>query len=426
MLSFSKYNYVLKLDDSNYIIFNTFTGSIILLDKSNYSKLLNADSTSKYTNDFLKQGFLIEENLEEKNIIDLDRIKSLCSSDVMTFRILTTTSCNARCFYCYEEGIKPCKMSFETAKNTCKFIIDKAKIAKKIIIQWFGGEPLMNQKIIDYITTVLINYCEKNNIDIKFTMVTNGYLFNKEIVKIAKDKWHIDKVQISLDGTKDQYFQRKRYCNNDYEAFDKVLNNIELLLKSKIKVSIRLNYDVNNYDDVINLIKILRNRFSAYDNFSCYPYPLFGTYCGHKHNTKNVSTPKMLMKIIKELIKNKIYNNETLLNFLKVRHGQCFACNINSFVINSDGLLYKCTADMSKNVGNVIKGVNLNKNFFQWCSTSINKKCKKCKFLPLCQGGCRAGYLNKCPVTCFLQKNIIDDILKTYVESKINQVDYKL
>lgn len=34
---------------------------------------------------------------------------------ITNYTILTTTGCNARCFYCYEKGTKPVTMTAETA-----------------------------------------------------------------------------------------------------------------------------------------------------------------------------------------------------------------------------------------------------------------------------------------------------------------------
>lgn len=67
---------------------------------------------------------------------------------------------------------------------------------------------------------------------------------------------------------------------------------------------------------------------------------------------------------------------------------------------------------MKNSVGNVKEGVVLNENFFEWCNIKIPKKCDECSYLPLCQGGCRAGHLGKCEVICFLQKEIVDNIIK--------------
>ncbi|MBP3801509.1 MAG: 4Fe-4S cluster-binding domain-containing protein [Clostridia bacterium] len=66
--------------------------------------------------------------------------------------IFTTLGCNANCYYCYENNLRnnKYKMSKETADKIISLLIKNNK--KKISIGWFGGEPLYNEEIIDYIS----------------------------------------------------------------------------------------------------------------------------------------------------------------------------------------------------------------------------------------------------------------------------------
>lgn len=52
-----------------------------------------------------------------------------------SYTILTTTDCNARCFYCYELGRSRIPMSEQTAHEIADYIS-----APKVNIHWFGGE----------------------------------------------------------------------------------------------------------------------------------------------------------------------------------------------------------------------------------------------------------------------------------------------
>ena len=92
----------------------------------------------------------------------------------------------------------------------------------------------------------------------------------------------------------------------------------------------------------------------------------------------------------------------------------CFAKACDSFVIMPDGKLSKCSYDLSY-VGNVLDGVELNKQYFYWCNVELPIECEKCIYLPICQGGCRAGEDEcGCP-QCFLFKEIIPELLCEYV-----------
>ena len=65
---------------------------------------------------------------DEKTVHQLRSALRLMNTkkDVTSFKILTTTDCNARCFYCYESGIKKHDMSLETADKVVEYIIKKS------------------------------------------------------------------------------------------------------------------------------------------------------------------------------------------------------------------------------------------------------------------------------------------------------------
>ncbi|MBD5513925.1 MAG: SPASM domain-containing protein [Lachnospiraceae bacterium] len=44
-------------------------------------------------------------------------------------------------------------------------------------------------------------------------------------------------------------------------------------------------------------------------------------------------------------------------------------------------------------MGNIKTGITNYPVFERWCNTSLREECTECPFLPLCQGGCRAGDL---------------------------------
>ena len=50
-------------------------------------------------------------------------------ADILVFRILTTTACNASCSYCYERGTQLVVMNDDTAEQTAAFICEQVKAA---------------------------------------------------------------------------------------------------------------------------------------------------------------------------------------------------------------------------------------------------------------------------------------------------------
>jgi len=118
------------------------------------------------------------------------------------------------------------------------------------------------------------------------TIVSNGYLFDQCDIKTLKDLWKLDKVQITLDGTEDNYNVAKAYVEACENPFDKVLNNIEYLVSNDIGVTVRMNLSNDNIDDMHSLIDLLHERFGKYKRFSAYSHPLFDGGSFHGACTK--------------------------------------------------------------------------------------------------------------------------------------------
>ena len=111
----------------------------------------------------------------------------------MKFLILKiTNNCNLRCIYCYREGDGKKDMEFKTAKNAIDYIL---KRDNRLKIQFTGGEPLLNFKLIERV----VDYCRDEYPDknISYAIQTNGTLLEEEIIEKIKELGL--KVGVSLD-----------------------------------------------------------------------------------------------------------------------------------------------------------------------------------------------------------------------------------
>jgi len=107
-------------------------------------------------------------------------------------------------------------------------------------------------------------------------MISNGILFDENMIKSAAVLWKLRRVQITLDGTEVIYNKVKGYTHFGKESpYKIVMNNIQLLLEHNINVQIRLNLDMHNKDDLFELVDNLYFKFNRYKNFSMYSAPLF-------------------------------------------------------------------------------------------------------------------------------------------------------
>ena len=205
------------------------------------------------------------------------------------YTVALTTKCNARCFYCYEEGVCQNDMSVQTAEKFTELLL---KSNREINITWFGGEPLIRTDIIDMISHTL----NQNGKDFRSGIITNGSLLNEEIITVKFKEWHITNVQITIDGMEEEYIKRKNYYNST-GVFHKVLKNIDLLAENNITVSIRLNIDHANREECIKAADFFKKRYS--DNINIIVYPAFLT--GDENSTNDMTERTECLK--------KIYGN---------------------------------------------------------------------------------------------------------------------
>ena len=402
-------------------IFNTFSGCLALLEKEEFSKIQHIDKYCSIDDDircWLKQGLIVESSKNESSLVNYCRCRDTFLKNKPIYRILTTSACNARCFYCYEQGRPIQTMSKETATKVAKFIVKCSSDAESLTLNWFGGEPLLNPEVITLITQKVTRDLQGKRIH--STIITNASLFSKELITLAKDVWNLSNIQISLDGLAKRHDKRKAYISSKY-SFEKTIKIRKLLLTAGLNVSLRLNYDKKNFVDIKDLVYYIKEIFGNSTNLSCYAYPLFNTFT-HDENVylSEEDIPIYESEIKKVLAECRFYNP---LKTLPRRTHSCFATDPYSYVINADGLLYKCTMDMSDTsqaIGNVEDGVKIGDSMIEWTMPTLPEQCNKCILLPICQGGCRAGRLLNINMNdCAIKKQSIEFTLENLLNTNM-------
>lgn len=368
--------------DDGILVENTLTRQLMLLSDN---ELSGSDEAAKKA--LVENWYMIPEDVSEKSLhyavlnsvrTQNAKIQNANYKTIRTFTIFTTTECNARCPYCYEAGREQIPMTEEVASNVISYI-EKTSNGGGIWLRWFGGEPLYNKDIIDFICQKLSD----KKIPYKSSMISNGYLLKDCTESDIKDVWNLAQIQITLDGTKDIYNAVKGYVDDPENAFDIVLNNIEMLLKLSVKVSVRMNQSMENTDDLIELIGILTERFGQDRNFSAYAHPLFED-CNNKLSDKEWSeTYDKYIEVDRALIENGLKQQKSL-DYIQTKH--CMADAGDSVCISPTGMLTLCEHYSDEEiVGNVIDGVTNFDLVNEWHEMSDEKdECASCWYYPKC------------------------------------------
>ena len=310
------------------LLYNTLTCSLVLLTPDEAADIIAQG-------ELIDRWFLVPQGHDDRKLCRQVRQMAVLLTPapkvVTTYTILPTTGCNARCFYCYEQGTRPVTMTAETASQVVRYIVAH-RGNEEVTLRWFGGEPLVNVKAIDQICTEL----RAQGVPFTSSMVSNGYLFDADMVQRAKNLWQLQKVQITLDGTAQTYNRVKAYVYQGVNAFERVLENIGQLIAVGIRVLIRLNVDKHNIGEMAELAELLHQHFGSNEHLSVYSHELFG----ERTPEDNATLFAQRMQLEQQIAKHGILRIKELPKDIHLN--QCMADNDGSVVIAPDGHLGKC------------------------------------------------------------------------------------
>jgi len=367
------------------LLHNAVTGEMVLLDDAEMQNLaLLPCAYAPWMDALIEKHFLVRDELDDKKTVDMLRMAWNIADnprEIISYTILPTTHCNARCFYCYEAGCQHENMSDETADKLVDFIASH-RGDKKVHIGWFGGEPLVGIHRIDRITNALT----EREIPFSSSMISNGFLFNEEIAKRAREQWNLKRIQITLDGTENVYNEIKAYVTPCESPFQKVLDNIEYLLKQDIRVSVRINLGFHNADDLNALVDQLAERFEEKKNLIVYSHLLFDD-CGFQ--PKRFSDEEYAtLNEMKERLDARIRAFSFASPKEKLPHlkkNRCMADNTQSVIVLPTGKLGKCDFILDRLfVGSLEQGIHNTQELKLFQERVVFPACATCPLYPGC------------------------------------------
>ena len=409
-------------ENGRYLIQNTLTGEIAELTEQEWN------AVQKIRNNPVSYGFIAENGLEElamsryiveSDYDDIAKYQNVCfllktmagnNKGLSGYTILPTTGCNARCVYCYEEGYAVKTMTPEIADRLVDFICE-TRYNDTVKLRWFGGEPLAAANIIRRICTVL----HDRGVPYKSSMVTNASLLTKELAHEASELWHLKKVQVSLDGAKEDYTLRKNYYNTEKHNYDVVMKAIHYFADEGIKVNLRCNFDWDNIDRLSDFFKDIKTEFGDMKNITMYIAPLFQA----QHKDSITDLYQRMFALEDEMKAVGLLQSGRDHESVRIRVNYCMADSMDkSIVITPDGVFNNCEhLPEAQTWGNIFDGVTDNAKFDELNqSAKVDEKCEKCPFLPECtpfyKNGC-PGWFEKCyEYHCMKTEHAMHNLLK--------------
>ena len=368
--------------DGGFLLFHTISWSMYFLSKDEYDNLLNNEILKHYK-------VVLDKSIDETPIAEKVYIERSETGKEFTFDnirgcvLMTTSNCNARCGYCYEKEIVPIGMTKKTADDVIDFIEKHKDTNFPIHIRWFGGEPLLNTKIIDYI----VHRFHEDGIEFISDIVTNAYLANEETSK-KFDYWKIKAAQITIDGVGKKYNEIKRYKGNDTNPFQTVINNVwNIIRNSNANVSIRVNVSEDNINDLDETLSYLTNIFSNEPRIGIYTSLIYQIMTNDDVEISDGYTQRV-REIVKKYPSVTQHDDNAPIKKKFLRH--C-SSDIGSWVvINPQGKFGVCEHwNDGEIIGDVVNGITNREKAEEWRkkggkNTEMCVK-NKCPLLPVCE-----------------------------------------
>lgn len=418
MKNYQRSDYIVdvKLEDTQKtLLIHGYTGAIDIVSDEFAEKIKNIKELNEETSPFsstileslIKRGYVTTKTKQEEQeyVKRMARVmhedsKRMCRS----FVFLVSYDCNFRCPYCYENTISESGNAW-SKKTMTKELVDKAFEAIEIMkptitkmpgkkLALYGGEPLLKQNY------ELVSYIVRRAREEGFTVyaVTNGYDLDSYTEILGEDG--LSMTQITIDGNKEIH-DKRRFHYKEGTSFDKIIKNIEIALKKGIDISIRINIDDTNFNNIGELK-------SFFEEKGFFNYPKFSTYAALVTGNR-ISNPSLMdrstfiekMKNSNVGVRMQDYSyKDRVLIALKTK--KAFAlkpvfcgAQCGYTVFDPNGFMYPCVhiAGQTNNAAGIY-GENLEyfAPYTEWNDRNIGKerKCSVCKYAFVCGGGCLA------------------------------------
>ena len=210
-------------------------GEFLFMPKADMSDLIS-HRLSPQSDSFLNlKGKQIVTDTDTEPVINMLATKyrtkkSFLNNFTALHMVVPTLRCNSNCRYCQVSRKDVNAEHVDMDKPTAKKIVDLIfqSPSPSIKIEFQGGEPLLNFKIVRYI----VEYAEWKNLfakkHLEFVVCTNLTLIDEAMLKYFKK--HSIYVSTSLDGPKDLHNQNRPLQITD-NSYDIVTEKIALCRK---------------------------------------------------------------------------------------------------------------------------------------------------------------------------------------------------
>jgi len=315
--------------------------------------------------------------------------------------------CNMRCSYCFagqgEYGGERGLMPLDVAQKAVDFLLEKSGPLKRLEIDFFGGEPLLNFSVLKDTVLYGKERAQRAGKEIRFTVTTNCLLLKDEVAAFL-DQMDM-RVVLSIDGKKEEH-DRFRILKNGQGSHDLVLSRIKKFLSSRGErlYYLRGTYTAETLNFLDNALYLFDLGYSEVSMEPVVALPSEPYAIRAEHLPEIFRQYELLAKEVdrrereegRELHFFHFEVDTTGLTCISKRLSGCGA-GVEYLAVTPSGSLYPCHQFVGRSdfkMGTVWEGITNQEKLEEFRHLSFLEKenCRTCWARYLCSGGCHANH----------------------------------
>jgi len=396
-MKFSMFN-VWSLDDNgSLLLYNTLSGAVSVFDIRPRTILTALERKNvsliphKYITTMIEDGYLVEARTNELRQITESVEERKSRIDEYAISIILNLKCNFKCIYCFEHQTGK-EISSPRIQSVVKLFERISKTAKKIEIDWFGGEPLLSFDSLRKLNDHFMKVAKEKGLIYFHSITTNGYLLTEDKVQYLS-RTPVSSIIVTLDGTEESH-DIFRPLRNGKPTHAVIVSNIMRSVDAGLRIVVRMNLTKLNKSHVIDMIQTLE-RLGLKNKVEL---SLQAVVSSEENPCEDICLKgeervNAILDAYLYAAKNgwKSFPTTEKLRVLSL----CIGEYPRRMIIGLDGSVFRCSqADKESFVGKVSPSGMVTFNAISnnsWINSDplADEKCKRCAFLPLCMGGCR-------------------------------------
>jgi len=429
MIGISRFVHTFVLDDDHVALYHSLRMKPVYLTKTEHKDLLDfiQNTKNESLSDFPDSLAHIAAELNDCKILtknsDTDDMvinyfrSKLPEPTISGCYFILSEQCNLACKYCFlgnnnsekRKHFSLKNMSIETAGKALDFFVRQLEKNAKTMepfITFYGGEPLINFDVLDFIAE-RINELRSSNLhfkNAKVSVVTNGLLLDEKKLKRLKEL-NVG-IGISIDGCTEES-NALRVDKADNQIFPSLLKILDMAKDNGIEVGLSVTINEETIKSKAKMLELIIKYNIKGFGFNILMHE--GTFNINEDYYEKAS--QFIIDMFVELRKIGVYEDRIMRKIQTIQKSfseprpyfsDCGATAGGQIVVAPDGsvgICHGCLWDKKYFVSSVDDNsfdARTNPVFIEWSQLSpINKEeCQDCAALGICGVGCPIQAMN--------------------------------